>query len=154
VIDLLERVFVGEGHVGAARSREVNRRESIEPAGVVLTATEDGKLLGVVVLPHPGSAMVLMGREDEAEIRMLAVRPMALGRGIGEMLVRECLRLAAGPPWSASAVALWTQPQMMAARRLYERMGFVRAPDRDAHLPRSTGTPPDRLVRWAYLRPL
>jgi ribosomal protein S18 acetylase RimI-like enzyme len=153
VIELLERVFVGEGHVGLERSREVNRREKIEPAGVVLTAMESGELMGVVVLPHPGSPMVLMAREGEAEIRMLAVDPRARGRGVGEMLVAECLRLAAGPPWSADAVALWTQPQMAAARRLYERTGFVRVPERDAVLPRHAGGREDRLVRWAYVRP-
>ncbi|MBK9289375.1 MAG: GNAT family N-acetyltransferase [Flavobacteriales bacterium] len=32
---------------------------------------------------------------------------------------------------NASALVLWTRPTMEAAQRLYERLGFTRATDRD-----------------------
>ncbi len=155
VVELLVQVFVGEGHVSAERGRQVNRRERIEPWATVLTAKEGGAVLGVVVLPHRESQMKLLAGEDEAEIRMLAVDPAARGRGVGEILVRECVRRAAAAPHSARAVVLWTQPQMTAAQRLYERLGFRRAAERDGVVPaHSERDDPARLVRWAYVRAL
>src|SRR5262245_29024745 len=129
---LLQTVFVGEGFVSLERSAQHCRRDLLEPAGVLLTAVDDGDLLGAVVLPHRGSHLMILARGDEAEIRMLAVGPRARGRGVGELLVRECLARAANPPLSAKAMVLWTQPGMKSAQRLYERLGFRRVPERDA----------------------
>jgi ribosomal protein S18 acetylase RimI-like enzyme len=60
---------------------------------------------------------------------MLVVDPAARGRGVGEALVRACIERAtrAGAP----VLRLSTQPEMRAAHRLYERLGFVRTPERD-----------------------
>ena len=153
VIDLLMSVFVGEGHVGAERGRRDTRRETMEPRGTERAARQAGEVLGVVVLPHRESPLKLLAREGEAEIRMLAVDPRARGRGVGEMLVSECIRLASGPPHSARAIVLWTQPQMAAAQRLYERLGFIRVPERDTQLP-AQADGHERLARWAYRRAL
>ena len=60
---------------------------------------------------------------------MLAVAPEARGKRIGEALVRACIERAMND--GARAVVLWSQPTMPAAHRLYERLGFVRAPERD-----------------------
>ena len=60
---------------------------------------------------------------------MLAVAKSARGRGIGSSLVRHVLDRAAHEGYRA--VVLSTMPAMAEARRLYERLGFTRAPERD-----------------------
>jgi ribosomal protein S18 acetylase RimI-like enzyme len=136
-LSLIASVFVGEGFVSTERNSRGCRRDVIEPAATLLTATEEGvpdRVLGVVVLPIPGSPLCLMAREGEAEMRMLAVDPQGRGRGVGASLVRECMARAVLPPVSARRMVLWTQPTMRAAQRLYERMGFERMPERDTVL--------------------
>ncbi len=65
----------------------------------------------------------------EAEIRALAVRPRAQGRGIGRELLYRVMRRAAelGVP----RLVLCTEPEMRAAHHLYEQAGFTRLPERD-----------------------
>jgi ribosomal protein S18 acetylase RimI-like enzyme len=60
---------------------------------------------------------------------MLAVARAARGTGVGEALVRHCV--ARARELGLSGVALSTQPSMRSARRVYERVGFTRAPERD-----------------------
>jgi ribosomal protein S18 acetylase RimI-like enzyme len=61
---------------------------------------------------------------------MLAVDRAARGRGAGESLVRACVDRARATP-GCTAVVLSTQRTMHAAHRIYGRLGFVRAPERD-----------------------
>ena len=102
------------------------------PATTLLVAHDDGTdgLLGVAVHAAPGSPWRNVAVEDdEAEIRMLGVREVARGRGVGESLVRACVTLskAAG----ISRIVLCTELEMKDAQRLYARLGFVRLPERD-----------------------
>jgi len=62
-------------------------------------------------------------------VRLLAVAPEARGRGVGVTLMRECIRRARQT--GALALTLHTTEIMAAAMRLYERMGFARAPELD-----------------------
>lgn len=66
---------------------------------------------------------------DGAVLRFLAVEPSARGRGLGELLTHVCLDRAREQ--GARYLALHTAPGMIAARRLYERLGFQRAPRHD-----------------------
>jgi ribosomal protein S18 acetylase RimI-like enzyme len=63
------------------------------------------------------------------ELRLLAVSPAARGEGVGEALVRECARRARDA--GAAALGLHTSASMSVARRMYARLGFVRAPEAD-----------------------
>jgi len=63
------------------------------------------------------------------ELHLLAVEPDRRNSGIGAALVDAGLRAAIAD--SYRQVVLWTQSTMLAAQRLYERAGFVRAPSRD-----------------------
>jgi ribosomal protein S18 acetylase RimI-like enzyme len=72
---------------------------------------------------------VEVSRPGEAEIRTLAVDPAASGQGIGEALTRRMLDLARERGFGA--VILSSSTTMHAAHRLYERLGFVRHPERD-----------------------
>jgi ribosomal protein S18 acetylase RimI-like enzyme len=100
-------------------------------AAEVLVAVEGGVLLGgVTFVPGPGNLMTDIAGPGETEIRMLAVGRTARGRGAGEALVRACVERARAVE-GCTTVVLSTQRTMYAAHRIYERLGFVRTPERD-----------------------
>ncbi len=86
-------------------------------------------IVGTVMLQiWPRTGQVVTG-PDEAEIRALAVRPHAQGRGIGRELLYGVMQRAA--ELRVPRLVLCTEPEMRAAHRLYEQAGFVRLPGRD-----------------------
>ena len=94
-----------------------------------LVAEEDGRIVGAVLL-YPGAAMAAGAPARQwPEVRLLAVAPDARGRGIAAELMQACAARARRS--GASALALHTTDVMTAAIRLYERLGFERAPDLD-----------------------
>ncbi|MEU0410987.1 GNAT family N-acetyltransferase [Streptomyces griseorubiginosus] len=102
------------------------RAESAE----VLVAAADDRILGGVTYVPSGGPLAELARPGEAEIRMLAVSHEARGRGVGQALVQACVDRAAA---TGHDLVLCTQPTMHTAHRLYERLGFTRAPERDWH---------------------
>jgi GNAT superfamily N-acetyltransferase len=66
-----------------------------------------------------------------AGIRLLAVHPSYRRRGIGRALMEECLRRCRKE--GITTVGLHTTEMMDVARRIYERMGFIRVPKFDFH---------------------
>ena len=98
-------------------------------AAEVLVATRGEHLLGGVTFVPAGGPMADIALPSEAEIRMLAVAHEARGRGAGEALLRDCVERARATD-GCVRVVLSTQRTMHAAHRLYERLGFVRAPER------------------------
>lgn len=123
--------YVGAGHVErtepyAARLADAaHRAENAE----LWVAVEDDEVLGTVTFVPPGTPYAEVSASDEGEFRMLAVAPGARGRGVGEALVRHCLARAA--ELGLRAIVLSTLPRMQSAHRIYERLGFVRTPERD-----------------------
>lgn len=67
-------------------------------------------------------------RPHEAHIRMLGIDPAARGRGIGTLLMEACERLAVDR--GKTLMTLHTTGRMVAAQRMYERLGYVRGEDR------------------------
>jgi ribosomal protein S18 acetylase RimI-like enzyme len=97
---------------------------------VLVAVDEPGELLGsVTYVPGPGGPYAEFDGADEAGIRMLVVAPGAQRRGVGTALVQACLDRARAD--GKRRVSLHTTPAMTAAQRLYEGLGFVRAPERD-----------------------
>ena len=98
-----------------------------------IVAEHDGTLVGSVML-YPPETDAYAGAANAApwpELRLLAVSPDARGMGVGQALVDECVRrVRAG---GATELGLHTSQSMRAALRMYERMGFVRAPEYDFH---------------------
>jgi GNAT superfamily N-acetyltransferase len=96
-----------------------------------IVAEQDGALLGSVLLYSPaanayGDALAATGWP---ELRLLAVAPAARGRGVGTALVEECIQRARRA--GAGALGLHTSESLQTAIRMYERLGFVRAPEGD-----------------------
>jgi ribosomal protein S18 acetylase RimI-like enzyme len=87
-------------------------------------------ILGVVALRPPGSRLLAVARGGEAELCRLAVARTARGRGIGRALAQLCgeRASASGRP----AIALWSRSAQTEAHRLYESLGYLRAPERDS----------------------
>jgi ribosomal protein S18 acetylase RimI-like enzyme len=114
---------------------------------VVLVAVDDaGSVLGsVTYAPGPESPLADVAREGEAEFRMLGVLPAARGGGVGQALVEACIARARQA--GRSAIVLSTPPDWTAGQRLYERLGFRRAPERDWR-------PIGDLLLWVYVLPL
>ncbi|MFF9816040.1 GNAT family N-acetyltransferase [Streptomyces sp. NPDC014006] len=107
--------------------RDVAKRAA---AAEVLVATADDTVLGGVTFVPAGGPMADVARPGEAEMRMLAVAHAARGRGVGEALVRACVERARAVD-GCGRLVLSTQRTMHTAHRLYERLGFVRTPERD-----------------------
>ena len=88
-----------------------------------------GVVGAVTYVPGRDNRFAEFDDPDAAGIRMLAVDPAAQRRGAGAALVAACVdrAVAAG----RGRIVLHTTDEMVTARRLYGRMGFRRAPDRD-----------------------
>ncbi|MDD2902007.1 MAG: GNAT family N-acetyltransferase [Syntrophales bacterium] len=100
--------------------------------GILLVAENQGRLAGVVkFFPEAGRSGMGQWPPGAAAIRILAVSPAARGLGIGTLLTRECLRLA--KERQISTIFLCTGEFMHAARHIYEKLGFHRAPEFDPH---------------------
>ncbi|MFD9703663.1 GNAT family N-acetyltransferase [Lentzea sp. NPDC059081] len=115
----------------------------------VLVAADDetGEVLGSVTVVHPGTPYAEISRPGELEFRMLSVSPEARGRGVGETLVRAVIDRARAE--GADGLVLSSSEKMLAAHRLYQRLGFTRLPDRDWQ-----PLPGLQLLAYAYGLPL
>ncbi len=131
-LEVLARVYVGEGHSEPSRAQLFYRRDVLEREGTFLVAVMSGHVIGAVLLLNADSTMRQVALADEREFRVLAVLPAARGAGAGKALVEACIERVG----DADGLVLWTRPVMLAAQRLYDRLGFMRAPDRDAADPR------------------
>ena len=66
---------------------------------------------------------------DCPEVRLVAVAPAGRGRGVGRALMEACVERARSS--GAPGLVLHTMAMMIAARSLYDSMGFGRAPELD-----------------------
>ncbi|HEX5827338.1 MAG TPA: GNAT family N-acetyltransferase [Candidatus Limnocylindrales bacterium] len=110
---------------------EIRDARSRAVACPILVAVDgDGRIVGgVTYVPDHENPWAETEREGEAGFRMLGVDPAVRGRGIGEALVRACVTRARAD--GRRGLAITSSTEMLAAHRLYERLGFARDPARD-----------------------
>jgi GNAT superfamily N-acetyltransferase len=98
----------------------------------LIVAELDGQLAGTVTLYLDAGHLSQGGWPGGwAGIRLLAVHPAYRGRGIGRALMEECIRRCRDQ--GIATIGLHTTEMMDVARRMYEKMGFVRLPEFDFH---------------------
>ncbi|MFG3050549.1 GNAT family N-acetyltransferase [Kitasatospora sp. NPDC048239] len=125
--------FVGDGYT-SPESRYVDllrdaARRAREAELLVAVDQADGRVLGCVTFAVGGTEWADIADPHEGEIRMLATAAATRGRGVGEALVRASL--ARSRELGLAGMAFSTRPEMTAAHRIYERVGFRRTPERD-----------------------
>jgi len=140
--DLVSTGAAGQEYL--ARMYDVASRAAATELLVAVDPTSH-EVLGGVSFVAPGTSYVAVSRPGEGEFRLLAVAPEARHCGIGEALVQACLDRAT--QLGLDGMAITTQPNMQAAHRLYQRMGFTRAPDRDWE-------PVPGVPLWTFVKPL
>lgn len=99
--------------------------------------TATGELTGTVTLPEPGRVLSAVAQEGEMDVRLLAVARTARGRGVGGLLMQHAI--ATARERGAHRLVLNTSTEMPGARRLYERLGFVRLVEREEDRVESDG---------------
>ena len=117
----LNDLTVSAGYVDFLRDAATRAREA-----VLLVAVDDTVVLGSVTYAIGGTPLAQRAAAHEAELRMLGVGPAYRGRGVAEALVAACIDRARRD--GVRRIVLSTQPEMLAAQRLYSRLGFVRQP--------------------------
>ncbi|MBF6354836.1 GNAT family N-acetyltransferase [Nocardia higoensis] len=129
--ELTVAVYVGEGYVSPDSPYVDELADTARRAGsaTLLVAEHEGEVVGSLTVARPGTPYADIARPGELEFRMLAVSSGARGLGAGTALVRTVIGLARAE--SFGAVVLTTMPAMADARRLYDRLGFIHAPQRD-----------------------
>ncbi len=100
-------------------------------AAECIVAEQQGVLVGSVLL-FSASANAYGATAHQTgwpEVRLLAVVPAARGDGVGTALLGECVLRAQRA--GVAGLGLHTSASMRVGIRIYERMGFVRAPQHD-----------------------
>lgn len=69
-----------------------------------------------------GSVCLVRADAKTAKLRLMFLEPWARGKGIAQKLVGECISFAKKRGYET--ILLWTQSELIAARKLYARNGF------------------------------
>ena len=100
---------------------------------LLVAISSQGKIAGAVVyfgdMKYYGSGGTATQEKNAGGFRLLAVDPSTRGRGIGQLLVNECINKAKNK--KLSQVIIHTTMAMQTAWKMYERLGFRRSEDLD-----------------------
>src|SRR5262249_44009721 len=80
-------------------------------------------------MKYYGSGGIATQEQNAAGFRLLAVDPSIRGKGIGKLLVEECIRKAKDK--NLGQVIIHTTAAMKTAWKMYENIGFKRSEDLD-----------------------
>ncbi len=97
----------------------------------LIVAEVNGQLAGTVTLYLKSNDSEGGWPEGWSGIRLLGVDPKYRGQGIGHALMDECVKRCKEK--GIKTIGLRTTEMMDIAKRIYERMGFIRIPEFDYH---------------------
>jgi GNAT superfamily N-acetyltransferase len=106
--------------------------------GITLVAIDGGDVVGTARVYPPGTAPIPLPA-GWAWVRSVGVAKAARRAGVGQALMSYC----AANPGTATALSLHTMDFMPDAVRLYERLGYERAPEWDVQVGKAWGFPPE-----------
>ncbi|MFZ0267522.1 bifunctional helix-turn-helix transcriptional regulator/GNAT family N-acetyltransferase [Caulobacter sp.] len=99
--------------------------QAFDPAREAAWVAEiDGRVVGSIFLVRGDAPEV-------GKLRLLYVEPDTRGRGVGAMLVQACTEQARAVGYRR--LELWTNSVLTAARRIYQRAGFVMIDEKPHH---------------------
>ncbi len=128
--ELTALAYLADGLVDQAHPYMPQLRDAAaraEHATLLMMAAGDageGAALGTLTVVPASSKFAELATGDDFELRMLAVSPLARGRGVGRKLTRAGMKLAVEQ--GAKRIVLSTMETMAAAHKLYEKLGFRR----------------------------
>ena len=106
-----------------AFSKNLAHTSALADQGELIVAEAEGQVIGAVTYIGPGKPKNACFEPEWPIMRMLVVSPAARGRGVGRLLVQECIGRARRD--QAQVFALHTTPIMEVALSMYQRMGFA-----------------------------
>lgn len=86
-------------------------------------AERDGQALGCVCLVQARDEASGAVEPGTAQLRLLLVEPAARGQGLGQALTQACEAFARQAGYTR--IRLWTNANLLAARGIYQRAGYV-----------------------------
>ncbi|MGH3448567.1 MAG: GNAT family N-acetyltransferase, partial [Nocardioidaceae bacterium] len=128
--EITVQAYAGDGFLDdteeyADRLRDAAARAAGAELWVAVHGSEHGSdVLGSVTYCPPGSTYRELASPGEGEFRMLAVSPVARGRGVGRALVRQCFTRSR--ELGFGELVICSLDAMTPAHALYRSMGFVR----------------------------
>jgi GNAT superfamily N-acetyltransferase len=100
---------------------------------LLVAVSSEGKIAGGLVyfsdMKYYGSGGTATKEQNAAGFRLLAVDPSIRGKGIGKLLINECLHKARQR--KLGQMIIHTTMAMQTAWKMYETMGFMRSHDLD-----------------------
>jgi ribosomal protein S18 acetylase RimI-like enzyme len=98
--------------------------------GDLFVAEHHERVIGAVALVPHGAGLASITRPQESQVLWLAVEQPGRRSGVAVALMEKCSAYARHR--GDTAIVLWTRSSMGPAQRLYERLGYVRTPERDS----------------------
>lgn len=144
--ELAVAAFAAELDLSAEYAAVLRDVEGRAGDAVVLVARSGREVLGAITLAAADGPYAQVARGDEIELRMFTVDPAAQGRGVGEVLLRAAVEWVREQGYPAIVLSVVSTDGPRTPHRLYERVGFVRDPERDY-----VGDWEPRPQMWCYL---
>ncbi|MFG1628772.1 GNAT family N-acetyltransferase [Kribbella sp. NPDC049227] len=127
--ELTVEAYSHDGYVRGDYARTLRAAADRAAKAELWVAADESGLLGSVTYCPAASVYREIGLDDEGEFRMLGVVGRARGLGVGTALTERCIERTR--ELGLGRIVMCSATYMTTAHRIYQRLGFVRIPDRD-----------------------